>query len=49
MTAAKAKPGGLNYGSIGNGSLGHLTMTLISQQFGVTFTHVPYRAVAGHW
>jgi tripartite-type tricarboxylate transporter receptor subunit TctC len=56
VTAAKAKAGGLNYGSIGNGSLGHLTMTLISKQFGVPFTHVPYRgggplvndAVAGH-
>ncbi len=56
MKAAKAAPGGLNYGSIGNGSLGHLFMTLMAKKTGVPFTHVPYRgggplvndAVAGH-
>jgi tripartite-type tricarboxylate transporter receptor subunit TctC len=56
MAASKARPGGLNYGSIGNGSLGHLTMTLLSRRTGVPFTHVPFRgggplvndAVAGH-
>jgi tripartite-type tricarboxylate transporter receptor subunit TctC len=56
LKAAKANTGGLNYGSIGNGSLGHLTMTLLSKKSGIPFTHVPYRgggplmndAVAGH-
>jgi tripartite-type tricarboxylate transporter receptor subunit TctC len=56
LKVAKASPGGLNYGSIGNGSLGHLTMTLLAKKSGIPFTHVPYRgggplvndAVAGH-
>jgi tripartite-type tricarboxylate transporter receptor subunit TctC len=56
IAAAKAKPGGLTYGSIGNGSLGHLTMTLLAQRAGVKMLHVPYRgggplmndALAGH-
>lgn len=41
IAAAKAKP--LNYGSIGSGSLGHLTMALLSQRAGVETVHVPYR------
>jgi len=56
IAAAKAKPDGLTYGSIGNGSLGHLTMTLLAQRAGVKMVHVPYRgggplmndALAGH-
>jgi tripartite-type tricarboxylate transporter receptor subunit TctC len=56
IAAAKAKPGGVTYGSIGNGSLGHLTMVLLAKQAGIQITHVPYRgggpaindAVAGH-
>jgi tripartite-type tricarboxylate transporter receptor subunit TctC len=54
--AAKAKPDTITYGSIGNGSLGHLTMVLLSQRAGVKMIHVPYRgggplmndALAGH-
>jgi tripartite-type tricarboxylate transporter receptor subunit TctC len=55
MAAAKArKP--VNYGSIGNGSLGHLAMSLLARNAGVEFNHVPYKgggplmqdAVAGH-
>jgi tripartite-type tricarboxylate transporter receptor subunit TctC len=56
IAAAKAKPGGVTYGSIGNGSLGHLAMVLMAKQAGIQITHVPYRgggpvmndAVAGH-
>ena len=56
IAAAKAKPDGITYGSIGNGSLGHLTMTLLGQRAGVKMVHVPYRgggplmndALAGH-
>lgn len=56
IAAAKAKPDGITYGSIGNGSLGHLTMTLLGQRAGVKLVHVPYRgggplmndALAGH-
>lgn len=54
---AAAKGGkSISYGSIGNGSLGHLAMTLLAKGNGLDFVHVPYRgggplmndAVAGH-
>jgi tripartite-type tricarboxylate transporter receptor subunit TctC len=56
IAAAKAKPDGVTYGSVGSGSLGHLTMVLLSQRAGVKMVHVPYRgggplmndALAGH-
>jgi tripartite-type tricarboxylate transporter receptor subunit TctC len=43
VAAAKAKPGSVSYGTIGAGSLGHLTMTQLGNQLGVEFNHVPYR------
>jgi tripartite-type tricarboxylate transporter receptor subunit TctC len=43
IAAAKAKPDTVTYGSIGNGSLGHLTMVLLGQRAGVKMVHVPYR------
>jgi tripartite-type tricarboxylate transporter receptor subunit TctC len=56
VATAKAKPDSVTYGSIGSGSLGHLTMVLLSQRAGVKMVHVPYRgggplmndALAGH-
>lgn len=56
IAAAKAKPDTITYGSIGSGSLGHLTGVLLSQRAGVKMVHVPYRgggpamndAIAGH-
>jgi tripartite-type tricarboxylate transporter receptor subunit TctC len=56
IAAAKARPDSVTYGSIGSGSLGHLTMVLLSQRAGVKMVHVPYRgggplmndALAGH-
>ncbi len=55
---AAAKPGakGVAYGSIGNGSLGHLAMALLAKGSNLDLVHVPYRgggplmndAVAGH-
>lgn len=41
--AAKAKPDTITYGSIGAGSLGHLTVTLLQQPAGIKLVHVPYR------
>ena len=43
VAAAKAKPGGVSYGTIGAGSIGHLTMTQLGNQLGVEFNHIPYR------
>lgn len=56
--AAAVKPGssGLTYGTIGNGSLGHLAMTLLAKGAQLELVHVPYKgggplmqdAIAGH-
>jgi tripartite-type tricarboxylate transporter receptor subunit TctC len=43
IAAAKAKPDSVSFGSIGNGSLGHLTMILVQQSAGVKLVHVPYK------
>jgi tripartite-type tricarboxylate transporter receptor subunit TctC len=40
---AKVKPGGLSYGSQGNGSSGHLLGATFSRHLGVPMVHVPYR------
>jgi tripartite-type tricarboxylate transporter receptor subunit TctC len=45
IAAAKAKPDSVTYGSVGSGSLGHLTMVLLSQRAGVKMVHVPAAAV----
>ena len=39
---AKARPGRLNYASVGNGSLSHLAMELLKMQAGVYVVHIPY-------
>jgi tripartite-type tricarboxylate transporter receptor subunit TctC len=41
--AAKARPDTITYGTIGNGSLAHLTMTLMQKAGGFRVAHVPYR------
>jgi tripartite-type tricarboxylate transporter receptor subunit TctC len=38
----KARPGKLNYGSVGNGSASHLTMELLKMRSGMDIMHVPY-------
>jgi tripartite-type tricarboxylate transporter receptor subunit TctC len=42
-TAAKARPDTVTYGTIGNGSLAHLTMALVGKAAGLQLVHVPYR------
>jgi tripartite-type tricarboxylate transporter receptor subunit TctC len=42
VALAKAQPGKLNYGSVGNGSASHLTMELLNQLAGIALVHVPY-------
>jgi tripartite-type tricarboxylate transporter receptor subunit TctC len=43
VAAAKARPDTITYGTIGNGSLAHLTMELIQRAGGFKLVHVPYR------
>ena len=43
VAAAKQKPDGLSYASVGSGSIGHLFMVLLQKKAGVKLTHVPYR------
>lgn len=43
IEAAKARPETITYGSIGNGSVAHLTMELAQRTGGFRLVHVPYR------
>jgi tripartite-type tricarboxylate transporter receptor subunit TctC len=43
VAASKAKPGSIQYASVGIGTLGHLAMTMLAKQAGVDIVHVPYR------
>ena len=46
IAAARARPGALNYGSTGSGSMPHLAGELIKTVAGVDITHVSYRGGA---
>jgi tripartite-type tricarboxylate transporter receptor subunit TctC len=46
IALAKAKPGALNYASIGNASPPHLAGELFNQLAGVSLVHVPYKGSA---
>jgi len=43
IAAARARPDVLTFGTIGNGSLAHLTMALAQRNGAFRMTHVPYR------
>ena len=43
IALAKSKPGVMNYGSAGPGSIHHLTMEIFAERAGVKLVHVPYR------
>jgi tripartite-type tricarboxylate transporter receptor subunit TctC len=43
IRTAKAAPGTVSFGTVGSGSLGHLTMTLLEQAAGIKLVHVPYK------
>lgn len=42
ISYTKARPGKLNYASVGNGSSSHLTMELFKSMAGVFAVHIPY-------
>lgn len=46
VQAARTKPGGITFGSAGNGSSNHLSAELLASLAGVRFTHVPYKGSA---
>lgn len=46
IALAKAKPGGLNYGSSGAGTTVHLSAELFSVMTGIKMTHVPHKGAA---
>ncbi len=56
IAAAKQKPETITYGTVGAGSIGHLSMTLLGKRAGIKLVHVPYRGggpllndtIAGH-
>jgi tripartite-type tricarboxylate transporter receptor subunit TctC len=43
LAYAKPRAGSINYASVGNGSISHLTMELFKQQTGLNLVHVPYK------
>ena len=43
---AKTKPRQMNYGSSGNGSLGHLGMEMLKSTTGINLVHIPYKGAA---
>ena len=46
VTYAKENPGKVNYASVGNGSIPHLTAEMFAQQAGISLLHVPYKGAA---
>jgi len=46
VALAKAKPGSLNYGSSGVGSIHHLTAEAMKDGLGIFITHIPFRGSA---
>ena len=46
VARARARPGGVAYGSAGNATTSHLAMELFRQQAGIELLHVPFRGEA---
>ena len=46
LALAKAKPGVLNFGSVGLGSFNHLAVEMLNQLAAIRLTHVPYKGFA---
>ncbi len=46
VAMAKAKPGGLTFGSMGNGSGAHLAGEMFKTHAGIDMLHVPYKGLA---
>lgn len=46
LALARQKPGTLNYGSAGVGSINHLALELLNVRAGTNIVHVPYKGIA---
>jgi len=46
VAAARAKPGALNYGTAGVGSIAHLTTQMLDDAANIQMTHVPYKGAS---
>jgi tripartite-type tricarboxylate transporter receptor subunit TctC len=46
IALAKRDPGGVNFGSPGNGTTGHLGIEMLQAATGIRLTHVPYKSAA---
>jgi tripartite-type tricarboxylate transporter receptor subunit TctC len=46
VALVRSRSDGMNYGSSGTGSMGHLAAVLLLQQLGARATHIPYRGSA---
>jgi tripartite-type tricarboxylate transporter receptor subunit TctC len=46
IALAKTRPGEINFGSLGSGTLAHLELELLQNVAKVKFTHVPYKGSA---
>lgn len=46
VALARQKPGALNYGSAGPGSINHLALELLKSRTGTDIVHVPYKGIA---
>ncbi len=46
IAAARAKPGRINYASIGNGTPHQISMEWLKSIAGISMTHIPYKGVA---
>jgi tripartite-type tricarboxylate transporter receptor subunit TctC len=43
VAAAKARPGAINFASLGSGSTSHLTMEMFRSAAGIKLNHIPYK------
>lgn len=46
IEASKAKPGSINYGSGGSGSISHIVAEAFARKAGIEMTHIPYKGNA---
>lgn len=46
VALARARPGEVQYGSSGIGSVGHMAVSLLEMMSGVRFQHIPYKGTA---